>query len=320
MVSANQPLRTRVYVDGYNFYNGCLKRTPYKWLDLQRLFAIVLPTISLEEDGQQLSSTLDPVAVKYFTARILKKFARSNDSVPSQLAYHSALELHLGSAIEIIEGYFDDKPARAYLHEDKKEPDLSADMVEIWKLEEKQSDVALALHAYADAINGDVDHVVFATNDTDLVPAMKMIRSRTSVKIGLVIPTRDHVRMPNKDLAVLAHWVRASLQDAELEAAQLPLSVLSGGKSARKPMSWYPRPDLLAPIFEEAKRVKRSAGAAWKWLQLPCAHLDGRVPISMVDDDASAIELREYMQRYDTEVLRKADHRQTISADQTPKK
>lgn len=307
-MSARQPLRTRVYVDGYNFYNGCLKRTPYKWLDPQRLFSTVLPTISLTENGQQLSSALDPLAVKYFTAPILKKFARSNDSVPSQVAYHSALNMHLGSAIEIIHGYYDDKPARAYPYESGKLPDLSASMVEIWKLEEKQSDVALALHAYADAISGVVDHVVFATNDTDLVPAMELIRSRTAVKIGLIVPTRDHVRQPNKDLARLAHWVRASLQDEELGAAQLPLSVLSGGKSARKPMSWYSRPDLLEPIFEEAKRVKKSAGAAWKWLQSPSAQLNGRIPISMVDDEASAAQLRDYMQRYDTEVHSKSDH------------
>ena len=305
MKSTNDPLRTRVYVDGYNFYNGCLKRTPYKWLDLHRLLTVVLPTVSLDKDKQELSSALAPLAVKYFTAPILKKFARSNDSVPSQVAYHSALELHLGSAIKIFHGYYDNKPARAYLHQTGKQPDLSADMVEIWKLEEKQSDVALALHAYADAIRGDVDHVVFATNDTDLVPAMEMIRSQTLVKIGLIIPTRDQVRMPNTDLADLAHWVRTSLLDEELAAAQLPLTVLRDGKSARKPMSWYPRPDLLEPIFDEAKRVKKSAGAAWKWLQLPCAHLDGRVPISMVNGEASAAELREYMQPYDQEGLQK---------------
>lgn len=27
-------LRTRLYVDGYNLYYGCLKNTPHKWLDL----------------------------------------------------------------------------------------------------------------------------------------------------------------------------------------------------------------------------------------------------------------------------------------------
>jgi len=305
VADANKPLRTRVYVDGYNFYNGCLKRTPFKWLDLHQLFSSLLPTVSLAEDGQEQSFALSPLAVKYFTAPILVKFARSHDSVPSQEAYHKALQLHLGQAIEVIPGYYDHRPARAYLHEKGKQPDLSASTVEIWKLEEKQSDVALALHAYADAVRGDIDHIVFATNDTDFVPAMEMIRRNTFVKVGLVIPTRDDVRKPNKDLADQAHWVRSSIKDEELAAAQLPLSVLSSGKSARKPISWYPRPDLLTPIFEEAKRVKGSAGAAWKWLQLPCAHLGNRTPISMADDEASTTELRAYMDQYDKEVLGK---------------
>ena len=30
--------RTRVYIDGYNLYYGCLKGTPHKWLDLLSLF------------------------------------------------------------------------------------------------------------------------------------------------------------------------------------------------------------------------------------------------------------------------------------------
>ena len=31
-------LKTRIYLDGYNFYYGCLKGTPYKWLDPVILF------------------------------------------------------------------------------------------------------------------------------------------------------------------------------------------------------------------------------------------------------------------------------------------
>ena len=33
-----EPLRTRIYIDGYNFYYGCLRGTPHKWLDLLPLF------------------------------------------------------------------------------------------------------------------------------------------------------------------------------------------------------------------------------------------------------------------------------------------
>ena len=31
-------LRTRIYIDGFNLYYGCLRQTPYKWLDLVALF------------------------------------------------------------------------------------------------------------------------------------------------------------------------------------------------------------------------------------------------------------------------------------------
>ena len=58
-----------------------------------------------------------------------------------------------------------------------------------------------------------------------------------------------------------------------------------------KPLSWYPRPDLLEPIYLEAKRVKRSHGAALKWLSTPCMQLDGRFPIRMAESEAEADEL-----------------------------
>ena len=49
-------------------------------------------------------------------------------------------------------------------------------MVDVWKLEEKESDVALALHAFSDAIRNEVDQIVAITNDTDFAPAMRLIR------------------------------------------------------------------------------------------------------------------------------------------------
>ena len=32
------PMRTTIYVDGFNLYYGALRRSPYKWLDLRTLF------------------------------------------------------------------------------------------------------------------------------------------------------------------------------------------------------------------------------------------------------------------------------------------
>ncbi len=36
-------MKTYVYVDAFNLYFGSLKHTPYKWLDISRLCALLLP-------------------------------------------------------------------------------------------------------------------------------------------------------------------------------------------------------------------------------------------------------------------------------------
>ncbi len=35
-------MKTNVYVDGFNLYYGCLKNTPYRWLDLDALARTIL--------------------------------------------------------------------------------------------------------------------------------------------------------------------------------------------------------------------------------------------------------------------------------------
>jgi hypothetical protein len=72
-------LRTNVYVDGFNLYYGCLKGTPYKWLDLDALCRRLLPKHELGR-------------IRYFTAIIA---ARPHDpSGPArQRAYLRALAI-----------------------------------------------------------------------------------------------------------------------------------------------------------------------------------------------------------------------------------
>lgn len=78
-------LRTRVYIDGYNFYYGCLKGTSYKWLDLVKLFKDkILPSITAQSKGAQLRIDLENLSIKYFTAEILEKVAKDPDSRTSQ--------------------------------------------------------------------------------------------------------------------------------------------------------------------------------------------------------------------------------------------
>ena len=51
-------MKLAVYIDGLNLYYGVLKKTPYKWLDVESLVKNILP------------SHCSIVNIKYFTARI----------------------------------------------------------------------------------------------------------------------------------------------------------------------------------------------------------------------------------------------------------
>ncbi|MFC4311673.1 antitoxin Xre/MbcA/ParS toxin-binding domain-containing protein [Steroidobacter flavus] len=290
-------IRTRVYIDGYNLYYGCLKRSADKWLDPRMLVGCILSTLSYEQDGELIGDRCQRLTVKYFTALILETFAKSNDSVACQRHYHAALLAHLEDDLEIIQGYHEARPARAHRWEPRRPP-LTCDTIEIWRLEEKQSDVALALHAYSDAIRGQVDQVIVLTNDTDVVPALQMIREHTNVIIGVIAPIRVARGTVNVAIERCAHWTRKNIGDEELARSQLPARVRGSGGMIHKPIGWCPRPDLLAPVFEEAKRVKGSAGAARRWLNQPCTHLGGRIPIEMCADDVSVLALQSYMRRY----------------------
>ncbi len=157
-------LRTRVYIDGFNLYYGCLKGTPYKWLDLLTLFEQhILPSSAIE--GK--TSVLLPQSIKFFTAKIIEKVAKASDSVSSQARYHTAIKKLYRDRIELIEGYYSLMESKAKIVGTKTWPRDSEEIL-VWKVEEKQSDVNLALHAYHDSITGMVDQVVVVTNDTDI--------------------------------------------------------------------------------------------------------------------------------------------------------
>jgi len=292
-------LRTRVYVDGYNLYYGCLKNTADKWLDLRALVVRLLANVPYERSGERVNYEFCAPTIKYFTAPILSAFARSNDSVICQSQYHAALRGHLGKELQIITGYHDARPARAHVWVESKAA-AGCPVVDIWKLEEKQSDVALALHAFCDAVLDEIDQVIVMTNDSDFAPAMQMIRQHTSVVLGLIAPIRqgDGRSRVNRELNKHAHWTRTHILDEEFAASQLAPMVRLEGGAVHKPLSWYPCPELLIPIYEEARRVRGSNGAARRWLNEPCKQLGNRVPIEMCSSQESALEVLEYMRRY----------------------
>ncbi len=224
-------MRTIVYVDGFNFYYGCLKSTSFKWLDLYKLF------------NEQLIHTVVPeselLAVKFFTADIKANFSRLGKiSETAQRIYHNALIASLGNT-EIIKGYYSTERSKPPLY---KHPPDKNNTVEVWKLEEKQTDVKMALSIYHDVVSNACDQIVICTNDTDLVPVLELIKKHYSnIQIGAVIPTtKKSGRSANRSIIELAHWSRKYITDAELASCQLPNVILKPNRRGvyKKPDHW----------------------------------------------------------------------------------
>jgi 6-hydroxy-3-succinoylpyridine 3-monooxygenase len=130
--------RTRVYVDGYNLYYGCLKGSPYKWLDPLRLVEAVLQTVLVRDERHDVvKAELLPCALLYFTAPILEKVAKADDSVASQTNYHNALEKTYPERLKLIKGYYALTKAKAYIV-DAEQPDRwprDCSRIQVWKIE-----------------------------------------------------------------------------------------------------------------------------------------------------------------------------------------
>lgn len=225
-------MKTIIYVDGYNLYYGCLKHSKDKWLDIHKLLYkhIVHP--------QNPSSNL--VSIKFFTADVKARIASNGDAAQeAQQRYHRALTTLYPNDVKIIKGYYSLEKARLPVYQQP--PDKNA-RVDVWKLEEKQTDVNIALTAYRDAANHNAEQLVFVSNDTDLAPALSAIREDfgSAMEIGVIIPIRNSAshRPGNAQLSQNADWTRRHITDSELANSHLPDKVPTKKKPVLKPDYW----------------------------------------------------------------------------------
>lgn len=225
-------MKTIIYIDGYNLFYGCLKHSKDKWLDVyQLLYRSVV-------HEQAPSSEL--VSIKFFTADIQARVATHGQAAQqAQQAYHRALTTTYPDKIHIIKGYYSLEMARLPKYQ---KPPNKNDRVDVWKLEEKQTDVNIALEAYRDASKGVAEQLVFVSNDTDLAPALKALREDfgESLTIGVVIPVRSSSthRPGNTQLSAYANWTRKHITDRELGESHLPSLIPTKKKPIVKPEYW----------------------------------------------------------------------------------
>jgi uncharacterized LabA/DUF88 family protein len=229
--------KTIAYVDGYNLYYSRLRGSAHKWLDIVALFEAILHTQSPDNEL---------IEVKYFTAPIKASFAsHGTASAHAQTQYLRALQALHPERLTVIQGFHTLQSAHRPSFIEGVAANKSARSA-IWEIEEKQTDVNLALHLYRDVIQGRCQQALICSNDSDLEPALAFVRQDApQLRIGLVLPlaepgqqtTLDR-RVSNKRLTPLANWVRHYLRDDELAKAQLPRSVNTRKKPALKPLHW----------------------------------------------------------------------------------
>jgi uncharacterized LabA/DUF88 family protein len=229
---------TIVYIDGYNFYYGLLSgRSHFKWLDIVKLFQTIL---------QSQNPNSEIVKIKYFTAMALGQFARhGNKSTEAQQAYHRALEVSYPDVLEIILG--------SHVAARKRLPAVNpvnpnvfdkTQRSPVWVLEEKKTDVQIALAMYKDVVKENCQQVVLCSNDSDLAPALQEIRAeKQDFNIGVVMPIRpapkgEKSRRISGSLDALATWTRNYIRDEELQVVLLPEKIPTHKKTILKPSHW----------------------------------------------------------------------------------
>lgn len=207
-------MKTMVYVDGFNLYYGAVKDTPYKWLDLQALCKVMIP-----------SNTV--IGFKYFTARVQ---ARPDDpSQPMrQLIYLRALQTLPN--LQIIFGHYlshvVSMPLVRPLPNGRR-------FIEVVKTEEKGSDVNLATHLLMDAFDNAFECAVVISGDSDLKAPIHFVQSKFHKTVGVLNPQQKACKTLQNTARFYKH-----IREAALQTSQFPPVLTDKQGTFHKPPTW----------------------------------------------------------------------------------
>lgn len=208
-----------VYVDGFNLYNGLLRGTDYRWLDLVALFDNLFPDYDVR-------------LVRYFTA-VLKGKASPGDPgiVSRQQVYLRALNTL--DRLETHFGHFEVRPAR---YRRRYRGTSESEMVDVWRPEEKGSDVNLATYLVRDAFLDAADVYVVVSNDSDLEEPVRVVASELGKRVFLIFPHGNESR----DLVKCGHERIVWIGTGKLSDSQLPNPVMANKTPIFRPAEWLP--------------------------------------------------------------------------------
>ena len=211
----SKPLNTLVYIDGFNLYYS-LKKTPYKWLNLQKLIENILEP--------SLHKILN---IKYFTA-----IPKRADSAQRQSVYIRVLKTLQN--IDIIYGQFKKRQVKGKNIRTNR-------ILTIDKWEEKKSDVNIASYIVYDCCRENIDCIVLLSNDTDLTTPLEIVKYKLKKKIVIITPTQRVESLGDPILPRKSHvelrklsQVSLSIEEQHLKSSQFP-NVVNG---ISKPKKW----------------------------------------------------------------------------------
>ena len=206
--------RVIVYIDGFNLYYGAIRGTPsLKWLDLERFCRYLRP-----HDDLRL--------VRYFSALV------DGNAKANQEAYLQALATT--PLVEITLGKFKKKTVKCGVTSC-----TWAGNKLYGTQEEKRTDVNIAIFMLDDAYQDLCDHFILVSGDSDLVPALNMVRLRfPTKKITVYVPSRSPARGAAVEIRTAAH-VNRTLPLNLLPKSQFPNRIAGGaGKFITRPARW----------------------------------------------------------------------------------
>jgi uncharacterized LabA/DUF88 family protein len=205
--------RSIIYIDGFNLYYGCVRGTRHKWLNLQTMFERLRP-----HDDIQI--------IHYFTALVQGPRRKQQETYLSALA--------TTPKVNIILGKF--KPKRIICNiADCTYPGKRI----IASQEEKRTDVNIAIQMLDDAYGELADRIIIVSGDSDLVPAVHLVKERfPKIQITVYVPARDSMRGAAVELRNACDNHR-TLPMNLIKRSQFPPTIeVPGGEDICKPKGW----------------------------------------------------------------------------------
>lgn len=207
---------TNVYVDGFNFYYGCVKGTPYRWLNLSKLCMMLLPGCHINR-------------IRYFTA-LVTPTSDDPQKLQRQLTYIRALKTIPNLSIHYGQ-FLTHKVWRPLVSASVESP--NPNMVEVFDTKEKGSDVNLASYLLVDGFKKEYQIGVIISNDSDLAETIKLASSELGLEIGILHPHPRHV----KELSQVSKFYRP-IREKVLKACLFPSILKDADGTIHKPEIW----------------------------------------------------------------------------------